>query len=186
MRTEDHYARALRSPNLLFKNWSTHAASDLVGASGMASADPFGRAALRFLSGDRSSATVLLRLARGKLIGRSWHGYRARLDPKAVDEIATNIVTYGYERAGLSGDITVSGTVTEQAVTITVRDAAAAFDPRSHELPDEDDLAVPLDEREIGGLGIFLAVNGVDQFSYERDGDHNLTSFTMWREAREG
>jgi len=109
--------------------------------------------------------------------------YRLHL---AVDEIATNIVTYGYERAGLSGDITVSGTVTEQAVTITVRDAAAAFDPRSHELPDEDDLAVPLDEREIGGLGIFLAVNGVDQFSYERDGDHNLTSFTMWREAREG
>ncbi len=40
-------------------------------------------------------------------------------------------------------------------------------------------LSVPLEEREIGGLGIFLTVNGVDDFSYDFSTGKNRNKFVM-------
>lgn len=103
----------------------------------------------------------------------------------AVDEIATNIITYGYQDQGLCGDVVVSSEITDEALTVTLEDCGEAFDPRTHDMPDAGDLAVPLSEREIGGLGIFLALNGVDEFGYRRAGDRNINSFTMRRVSSE-
>ncbi|WP_291040935.1 ATP-binding protein [Dyadobacter sp. 50-39] len=97
----------------------------------------------------------------------------------AADEIATNIILYGYERAGLTGDFSVLSEVTDSALTIILEDIAEAFDPLARELPSEEDLARSLDEREIGGLGIFLTVNGVDEFSWEYADGRNRNKFVM-------
>jgi serine/threonine-protein kinase RsbW len=35
-----------------------------------------------------------------------------------------------------------------------------------------------MEQRPIGGLGVFLAIRGVDQFQYERVGDRNRSIFT--------
>ena len=92
----------------------------------------------------------------------------------AVDEVATNIVTHGYEEAGLVGDVRVLARVSKGTVEITLQDTGIAFDPLSRPAP--GDLDTPLAERNMGGLGIFLAQKNVDEFRYEYvDGrNHNI------------
>ncbi|CAG5069293.1 hypothetical protein DYBT9623_02029 [Dyadobacter sp. CECT 9623] len=97
----------------------------------------------------------------------------------AVDEIATNIILYGYQEAGLVADFTVLSEITEQALMVILEDIAAPFDPLARELPDSGDLTKSLEDREIGGLGIYLTINGVDEFSYEYLNGKNRNKFVM-------
>lgn len=106
--------------------------------------------------------------------------YRLRL---AVDEIATNIVTHGYEEAGLQGEIRVQATVLPEALTIVLEDEALAYDPLS--TPTPEDLDAPIEERQIGGLGVYLTLRGVDDFHYEWKDGHNCNVFTMQRGTRQ-
>lgn len=101
--------------------------------------------------------------------------HRLRL---AIDEIATNIIVYGY--AGRDeGEIRVTTSIDDEFMTISLEDTGVPFDPTQRELPtDFDD---PLEERDIGGLGIYLAINGVDDFRYERVGECNRNHFTVRR-----
>jgi serine/threonine-protein kinase RsbW len=101
--------------------------------------------------------------------------YRLRL---AVDEIATNIVTHGYLEAGRSGDLTLESRLSDTALILVLEDRALPFDPRTHKMAEED-LSKPLEQRRIGGLGIFLALKGVDEFDYQSTGDHNRSIFVM-------
>lgn len=100
----------------------------------------------------------------------------------AVDEIATNIVAYGYDIAGIAGDIEVRATINDDALIILLKDTAPPFDPTLQQEP--DDLAAPLEERKIGGLGIYLALNGVDNFMYEYIDNHNCNTFVVYRTAQ--
>jgi serine/threonine-protein kinase RsbW len=86
----------------------------------------------------------------------------------AVDEIATNIVMHGYQEHGLTGDITISIERTDQNLAVILEDTGVAYDPRTQGMPSAEDLDKPLSEREIGGLGIFLALQSVDRFDYQR------------------
>lgn len=104
--------------------------------------------------------------------------YNLRL---AVDEVATNVIVHGHEEAGLTGTLRFWAETTDDAVTVTLEDSGPAFDPRESRMPTEDELALPLEERSIGGLGIFLALKSVDEFRYERRGDTNLNVFTISR-----
>jgi serine/threonine-protein kinase RsbW len=97
----------------------------------------------------------------------------------AADEIATNIMLYGYEKAGLTGNLKVLHTITEDELVVIFEDQGIPFDPLARELPDEEDLSKPLEERSIGGLGIFLTVNGIDDFSYEYVDNQNRNIFKM-------
>jgi anti-sigma regulatory factor (Ser/Thr protein kinase) len=108
------------------------------------------------------------------------------LEPKAayglmlaVDEIATNIVTHGFQEAGLTGDFTVHCQVDSGRLRIVLEDEAAAFDPRSRDLPTQEELARPLEDRSAGGLGIFLTVQGVDRFDYQRREGRNVNIFEL-------
>lgn len=102
----------------------------------------------------------------------------------AVDEIATNIITHGYEDAGKTGDVTVSGEMTDSTLKIVLEDTGVPFDPLSRKLPSEDELSLPLEERDIGGLGIFLVLKGVDNFSYEFSDGKNRNIFVMNRPGK--
>jgi anti-sigma regulatory factor (Ser/Thr protein kinase) len=102
--------------------------------------------------------------------------YRLRL---AVDELATNIVVHGYEEAGREGPIVVWSEVDEAELRLRLEDSAAPFDP--HEASAPDGLDRPLEERNIGGLGVFLALRGVDELRYERDGDKNRNTIVVHR-----
>lgn len=108
-------------------------------------------------------------------------GYRLRL---AVDEIATNIVNYGYQQSGRSGDIRLEARIDDDTLTIVVEDNAPPFDPTT--VGDPDDLDVDLGDRKIGGLGIFLTVRGVDEFHYQRVSDCNRNVFVVNRPPASG
>jgi serine/threonine-protein kinase RsbW len=112
---------------------------------------------------------------------------RAGLDKQAiydlqlsVDEIATNIITYGYKAT--SGDIVVHSILDDDSVTITLEDAAPAFDPTQAPRPDPNQ---PIEDRILGGWGIEWARTHVDRFWYERIGGHNHTHFTVKRRKTE-
>ena len=110
----------------------------------------------------------------------------ARLDKKAtyglclaVDEIATNIIVHGYDEAGRSGVLDLRAEITSGNLIVTIEDDGIPFDPRQSHLPDAEDLGKPLEDRPIGGLGVFLAFEGVDEFRYERSGERNRNVFLV-------
>jgi serine/threonine-protein kinase RsbW len=102
--------------------------------------------------------------------------YRLRL---AVDEIATNIIIHGYQEAGLTGEVLVLSKMDKAALTITLEDTSAPFDPRKLVRPDHIDK--PIEERPIGGLGIYLAMENVDKFDYEYVNKRNRNIFIVNR-----
>jgi anti-sigma regulatory factor (Ser/Thr protein kinase) len=97
----------------------------------------------------------------------------------AVDEIATNIIVHGYDEAGMTGDVLVLSEMDDQTLTITLEDTSAPFDPRKLGRPDQLDL--PVEERPIGGLGIYLTIQNVDKFDYEYVDHHNRNIFIINR-----
>ena len=110
----------------------------------------------------------------------------ARLDEKtsyklrlAVDEIATNIIQHGYAAAGLTGEITCCAELDDHHLMIALEDSGLAYDPLKQN--PVNSLEQPLTQRPMGGLGIYLAINSVDDFQYERVGDRNRDIFIVRR-----
>jgi len=97
----------------------------------------------------------------------------------AVDEIATNIVVHGYQAAGLKGELRVNAETEPGRLVVSVEDTGAAYDPSKHEVPDNDDLQSPLHERPAGGLGIMLAMQGVDHLQYSTSERANVHRFVV-------
>jgi len=91
----------------------------------------------------------------------------------AVDEAATNIIQHGYE-AGTPGKIEISWRVDGVQFAITLRDRGRRFNPADVPPPD---ISAPLEEREPGGLGIYLMGRLMDsvRFSYDEQHGNELT-----------
>lgn len=88
----------------------------------------------------------------------------------AVDEAFTNIASYAYGPEG--GDVDICIDVFESEITITITDSGKAFDPLSLGPPD---IKGGVDERQIGGLGIYLIRQVTDNVTYlRRDGKNML------------
>ena len=102
--------------------------------------------------------------------------YRLRL---AVDEIATNVILHGYEEAGLAGEVALEADMDDHSLIIAMEDTALPYDPTATAPP--GNMSRPLEEREAGGLGVWLALGGVDDFRYERVGDRNRSCFIVNR-----
>jgi serine/threonine-protein kinase RsbW len=101
----------------------------------------------------------------------------------AVDEIVTNIIVHGYDEAGIDGVIRIEAMIDVDRLIITVEDTGPDYDPTQHNLPTEEDLGQPLDTREIGGLGIYLAINSIDEFHFERVNNRNRNIFVIYRSS---
>lgn len=104
--------------------------------------------------------------------------YRLRL---AVDEMATNIIVHGnpLEHSG-DDEIRLTSEIDDRSLTITLEDRGPEFNPLDHESP-EDHIDKPMEQRPIGGLGVFLAIRGVDSFHYERADGRNRSMFIVHR-----
>jgi anti-sigma regulatory factor (Ser/Thr protein kinase) len=100
---------------------------------------------------------------------------------QAVDESASNIILHGYR--GGPGKIEVEVSVASNSLTVILRDTAPVFDPT--QLP-EPDVTLPLADRPIGGLGVFLARKLMDEIYHrERPGGGNELTLIK-RGARDG
>jgi anti-sigma regulatory factor (Ser/Thr protein kinase) len=91
----------------------------------------------------------------------------------AVEEILTNIISYGYTDNREEHEIKVSVSVQPGEVRVDVEDDGQPFNPL--EAP-EPDTTKPLEERTAGGLGIHLVRQLMDDLDYKRQGDRNLLS----------
>ncbi len=91
----------------------------------------------------------------------------------AVEEIFVNIASYAYE--GKEGPAEIVFDVKDDVATITFIDGGIPYDPLAKEDPD---ITLSADQRQIGGLGIFMVKKSMDDMKYEyRDGKNCLTLF---------
>ena len=93
----------------------------------------------------------------------------------AVEELFVNICSYAYagsDEPGLAR-IDYVCVVEDSAITVSLTDWGAPFDPLAHDDPERPR---SIDEARIGGLGIFLVKRLVDDLHYKRDGDANVVT----------
>ena len=90
----------------------------------------------------------------------------------AIDEIFSNIAHYAYNPEIGSATVCVEVTEAPLAVVITFVDNGVPYDPLAKADPD---ITLPIEERGIGGLGIYMVKKTMDDVSYEyKDGQNIL------------
>ena len=92
----------------------------------------------------------------------------------AVEEAAVNICSYAYEIP--PGEVTIRISRETEVVRIELIDAGVPFDPLAADAPD---IKSELENREVGGLGIFLIRRMLDEVHYSRSGDRNILSLVV-------
>ena len=98
----------------------------------------------------------------------------------AIDELVTNIIRYGTVE-GESADIQVSVRLLEGMVRVEIEHRGVAFDPFVEAAV--PDTTLPLEERPIGGLGVFLVRSLMTSTRYERIADRNRITLTRSLES---
>ncbi len=88
----------------------------------------------------------------------------------AVDEACTNIVQHAYGGAG--GEISITIELVEEGVRVFVRDWGLEFDPQSASVPD---VTAPLEQRPLGGMGLFLMREMMDKVIFQSAGENGNT-----------
>lgn len=91
-----------------------------------------------------------------------------------TEEICTNIIQYSYEGSE-AGEIKLSFERHKTSAILKIIDSGQYFSPDDAKTPD---LQADWDEREIGGLGIFIVEELMDVVSYKKI-DGNLNQLTL-------
>ncbi len=89
----------------------------------------------------------------------------------AVEELFVNIAHYAYAPNTGSATVRVETTPETKGVAITFIDHGVSYDPLAK--PDPD-ITLSAEDRQIGGLGIFMVKNAVDDVRYVRQGNKNV------------
>ena len=91
----------------------------------------------------------------------------------AIDELFGNIAHYAYNPE--IGQATVRVEVVEDplSVVITFIDNGVPYDPLAKADPDT---TLSAEEREIGGLGVYMVKKSMDDITYEYKDGHNILS----------
>ncbi len=90
----------------------------------------------------------------------------------AIEELVTNCIEYGYDDAD-EHTIVIVLSIRDGNLTMDVIDDGRPFDPLTAPPPD---FSLEVQDRPIGGLGIYLLRKLADHISYERhDGTNRLT-----------
>lgn len=87
----------------------------------------------------------------------------------AVDEACTNIITHGYADMD-PGSIILDFEIDSDKITLSLTDFGHAFEPDNAPVPDPDQ---PIEERELGGFGLFFIQQSVDEMKYQTSEDGN-------------
>lgn len=87
-----------------------------------------------------------------------------------LDELITNVVSYGYvDEEAHSIEITINRE--SDTVSLEIIDDGISFNPLTKDPPDT---TLPLEERQLGGLGIHLVKSVMSDYTYMRDGANNI------------
>ena len=91
----------------------------------------------------------------------------------ALDELMSNVARYAY--APGTGDVTVCVEVPEapRRAVVTLTDSGVPYDPLQKEDPD---VTLSAEERGIGGLGIFIVKQSMDEMTYAYEDGRNVVT----------
>ena len=96
----------------------------------------------------------------------------------AMEEVLVNIIKYAYKNCVLSGSIKITcDFANAQGLVIEVVDSGIPFDIFS--IP-EPDVSADIDERQIGGLGIFFVKRLMDDVRYKREDNQNKLTLVIY------
>jgi serine/threonine-protein kinase RsbW len=91
----------------------------------------------------------------------------------AVDEACTNIITHGY--SGMNpGSIILNLETTPNKMIVTITDFGHPFEPGEAKAPD---IEAGLEDRPMGGFGLFFIYQTMDEINYETTEDGNHLTF---------
>lgn len=91
----------------------------------------------------------------------------------AIDEIVSNIAIYAYGEKTGTVTVRIEALQEENGVQLMFLDSGVPYDPLTRQDPD---ISAEIEEREEGGLGIFLVRKTMDDMKYEyKDGQNCLT-----------
>jgi anti-sigma regulatory factor (Ser/Thr protein kinase) len=88
----------------------------------------------------------------------------------ALDELVTNAVLYGFDDPA-GKEVLIKIATAGSELMASVCDGGRPFNPLDVKPPD---LSAPLEDRELGGLGVHLVRSLMDHVSYVREGDQNV------------
>ena len=91
-----------------------------------------------------------------------------------IEEAVTNIIFYAFND-NRKHEINIYISVEDNLLTILIRDNGIPFDPLSQQKPDITSAA---EERKVGGLGIFLISEIMDEVHYSRKKNQNILTLT--------
>ncbi|MCF0168254.1 MAG: SpoIIE family protein phosphatase [Bacteroidales bacterium] len=92
----------------------------------------------------------------------------------AVEEAAVNVINYAYPE-GSECDSTLAASYDGSVLTLELSDSGVQFDPTLRKDPD---VTAGIQERPVGGLGIFLIKNMMDEVVYQYKDQHNVLTMT--------
>jgi len=90
----------------------------------------------------------------------------------AVEELVTNIIKYGYDDTE-KHEVVVHLSLEGTRLQIVIEDEGHEFNPFDRPTPD---IHAPVEERQIGGLGIHFVKNLLDSCDYRREGNRNIVT----------
>ena len=91
-----------------------------------------------------------------------------------AEEIFVNIAHYAYGEN--SGRAYITSEIEKNRISLCFRDQGIPYNPLEKEDPDT---TLSAEERQIGGLGIFMVKNIMDRMSYEYKDSFNCLTMTM-------
>lgn len=108
-------------------------------------------------------------------------GYEAKFQMQmdiVVEEIYVNICNYAYPDG--VGDVTVDIAAESERLTLTFTDNGFEYNPLKREDPD---ITLSAEEREIGGLGVFMVKQIMDEVTYRRQDGKNVLSTAKYTDT---
>lgn len=88
----------------------------------------------------------------------------------ALEEIVSNVILYAYPTESSENKIFIEFTKSESILKFIITDCGKPFDPTTK---DEPDITLEAVDRPIGGLGIFLVKQIMDDIAYSRENGMN-------------
>lgn len=92
----------------------------------------------------------------------------------ALEEAVVNVMSYAYLE-GTKGEVGVEAAADDDRIVFVITDSGKPFDPTKK---DEVDTTLPLEERSIGGLGIHLIRQIMDEVKYQRRENQNILTLS--------
>ncbi len=93
----------------------------------------------------------------------------------ALEEVFVNVANYAYEE---EGTVEVSLSNNKNKVTFVFKDHGREFNPLEREDPN---ITAKSEEREIGGLGIYMVKNIMDEVTYKYENGENVLTLVKYR-----